>query len=77
MTQIPNTKMDKVFSFVRYNKEEKVFVIINFSSEAVSVSFEPPLFEANYTHWSSKESRVFSSDTTRKLSPWQFEVWVS
>lgn len=77
MTQIPNTKMDKVFSFVRHNKEEKVFVIINFSSEAVSVSFEPPLFEANYTHWSSKESRVFSSDTTRKLSPWQFEVWVS
>lgn len=51
MTQVPNSKMDKVFSFVRHNEHEKVFVIINFSQEAVNVTFEEPLFEGEYCYW--------------------------
>lgn len=62
--------MDKVFSFVCYNKEEKVFVIINFFSEVVLVLFELLLFEVNYIYWSSKEFCVFFFDIICKFFLW-------
>ncbi|WP_394223201.1 alpha-amylase family glycosyl hydrolase [Alteromonas gracilis] len=77
MIQVPNSKMDEVFSFVRHNEQEKMFVIINFSSEQVDVTFEEPLFEGDYTHWDSNEKSAFKSDTVRNLAPWQFEIWLT
>ncbi|MEC8231921.1 MAG: alpha amylase C-terminal domain-containing protein, partial [Pseudomonadota bacterium] len=76
MIQIPNSDMDRVFSFVRHNEKEKVFVVINFSSDHVEVAFEEPLFEGKYTHWVSNESRMFSAGSVSKIAPWQFEIWV-
>ncbi|MCB4436817.1 alpha amylase C-terminal domain-containing protein [Alteromonas sp. McT4-15] len=76
MIQIPNSDMDRVFSFVRHNESEKVFVVINFSSDHVEVAFEEPLFEGKYTHWVSNESRMFSAGSVSKIAPWQFEIWV-
>jgi len=77
MTQVPNSKMDKVFSFVRHNEHEKVFVIINFSQEAVNVTFEEPLFEGEYCYWKGSATCKFSSQTTLELEPWQFDIWVA
>ena len=77
MTQVPNSKMDKVFSFVRHNEHEKVFVIINFSQEAVNVTFEEPLFEGEYCYWKGSATCKFSSQTTLELGPWQFDIWVA
>ncbi len=77
MIQVPNSHMDKVFSFIRHDNEEKVFVIINFSNETVKVSFTEPLFKGHYTCWTSGQQCVFSRATERQLAPWQFEIWLS
>jgi glycosidase len=77
MIQVPNSQMERIFSFVRHNRDEKVFVVINFSNEAVEVSFEEPLFQGQYINWASSEKLVFSPSTTRVLAPWQFEIWIS
>jgi len=77
MIQVPNSKMDKVFSFVRCNENEKVFVLINFSNEQLEVTFEEPLFEGEYAHWERDEKKTFGADSVCKLTPWQFEIWVA
>lgn len=76
MIQVPNTVMDKIFSFVRHNGQEKVFVIINFSSESVDVSFSEPLFEGHYFDWQGNDEVVFDNTSVRTILPWQYEVWV-
>lgn len=77
MIQVPNSNMDKVFSFVRHNEDEKVFVIINFSREQVDVMFAEPLFEGEYAHWDSGERITFNADSSTKLGPWEFQIWVA
>lgn len=77
MIQVPNSHMDKVFSFVRYNTEEKVFVIINFSDNYLNVTFEEPLYRGHYTHWLNGTSCEFTADKTANLAPWGFQVWVA
>ena len=77
MIQVPNSKMDKVFSFVRHNEREKVFVVINFSKEHLEVTFEEPLFKGEYTQWQHEEKRNFETDSVCKLEPWMFEIWVT
>ena len=77
MIQVPNSKMDKVFSFVRCSENEKVFVVINFSNEQLDVTFEEPLFEGEYAHWERDEKKIFGADSVYKLTPWQFEIWVA
>ena len=77
MIQVPNSHMDKVFSFIRHDNEEKVFVIINFSNETLKVSFTEPLFKGHYTCWTSGQQCAFSRATERQLAPWQFEIWLS
>ena len=77
MIQVPNSHMDKVFSFIRHDNEEKVFVIINFSNETLKVSFTEPLFKGHYTCWTSGQQYAFSRATERQLAPWQFEIWLS
>ena len=76
MIQVPNTAMDKIFSFVRHNDQEKVFVIINFSSESVDVSFSEPLFEGHYFDWQGNDEVVFDNTSVRAILPWQYEIWV-
>lgn len=77
MIQVPNSNMDKVFSFVRHNEDEKVFVIINCSREQVDVMFAEPLFEGDYAHWDSGELITFNADSSTKLGPWEFQIWVA
>ncbi|MEE3221308.1 MAG: alpha amylase C-terminal domain-containing protein, partial [Pseudomonadota bacterium] len=77
MIQVPNSKMDKVFSFVRCSESEKVFVVINFSNEYLEVTFEEPLFQDEYTQWQHEEKRNFEAGSVCELEPWQFEIWVA
>lgn len=77
MIQVPNSSMDNVFSFVRCNDAEKVFVIINFSSHTVDVAFEEPLYKGHYTSWSSNENICFTAHTKREIAPWHFEIWLA
>jgi glycosidase len=76
MIQVPNSRMDKVFSFVRHNEREKVFVVINFSDEPVSTVFNEKLFKGEYVNWENSQKKLFSADTEIELAPWEFTIWL-
>lgn len=77
MIQVPNTQMEQVFSFVREQDGQKVFVIINLSAAPVSVSFSERLFVGTYTDSYLHRKREFREDSVVDLTAWQYQVWVS
>jgi glycosidase len=76
MIQVPNSVMNKVFSFVRHNTDEKVFVVINFSNESVNTGFYETLFEDDYTDFTTGQHHTFSTNTQLSLGPWQYKIFV-
>jgi len=76
MIQVPNSAMNKVFSFVRHNTDEKVFVVINFSNESVSTGFYETLFEDDYIDFTTGQHHTFSANTHLSLGPWQYKIFV-
>lgn len=69
--------MAQVFSFVRQEErlDDKVFVVINFSDEPITVTFEESLHFGTLQHWKRNQKTTFSSDTALTLKPWGFEIW--
>ena len=76
MIQVPNSAMNKVFSFVRHNTDEKVFVVINFSNESVSTGFYETLFEDDYIDFTTGQHHTFSANTQLTLGPWQYKIFI-
>lgn len=76
MIQVPNSAMNKVFSFVRHNTDEKVFVVINFSNESVSTGFYETLFEDDYIDFTTGQHHTFSANTQLSLGPWQYKIFI-
>ena len=76
MIQVPNSVMNKVFSFVRHNTDEKVFVVINFSNESVNTDFYETLFEDDYIDFTTGQHHTFSANTQLSLGPWQYKIFV-
>jgi hypothetical protein len=68
-----------VFSFVRRNEQDKVFVVINFSPQPQSVSFRETLFQGRYTDYLGAESAEpfeLDASTRLELKPWGYRVFV-
>ena len=76
MIQVPNSAMNKVFSFVRHNTDEKVFVVINFSNESVNTGFYETLFEDDYIDFTTSQHHTFSANTQLSLGPWQYKIFI-
>jgi len=76
MIRVPNNIPDKVFSFIRKNEIDKVFVVINFSNEPQKISFEETLFHGTYTEYLTNETVTFPSNAELKLKPWGYKIFV-
>lgn len=76
MIQVPNSAMNNVFSFVRHNTGEKVFVVINFSNESVSTGFYETLFEDDYIDFTTGKPHTFAANTQLSLAPWQYKIFI-
>ncbi len=76
MIRVWNSRPDDVFSFTRLHEDEGVFVVINFSDEPQTVSFESGPFEGGYVEYFSGDSASFDSDAQIDLAPWGYRVYV-
>jgi len=76
MIHVPNDVPAKVFSFVRQNTQNKVFVVINFSDAPQSVTFSDGLYEGQYTDVFSGAPTRLESTTRLTLPPWGYRVFV-
>ncbi len=76
MINVFNSAPAKVFSFVRRNDRDKVFVVINFSAEAQAVTFVENLHHGTYTDFFSGETVALDAATEMTLAPWGYRVFV-
>ena len=72
-----NTNNEKVFSFVRIEDGDKIFVIINLSPVEQKVAFSNNAAMGRYKNLFSKEDRVeFMGELKFDLKPWGYKVFV-
>ena len=76
MILVPNSKPDKVFSFVRQNEKDKIFVILNFSAFPQTVTFKETLYHGKYTEYFSGKSLDLDALAKMTLKPWSYQVFV-
>jgi len=76
MIHVPNSAPSKVFSFVRRKDDDKVFAVINFSSEPQRVTFVDSLYHGKYADYFSSESVELQSSTQLELPPCGYRVFV-
>jgi glycosidase len=76
MTLVPNSKPDKVFSFVRRNAQDKIFVVMNFSDLPNTVTFKETLYHGDYTEYLTGVKSKMDASTRLVLKPWSYHVFV-
>jgi glycosidase len=76
MVRVPNSHLAKVFSFVRQNEKDKVFVVMNLSPEELTVELKEALYYGAYTEFFSGEAVEFNQPTSLTLPAWSYRVYV-
>jgi glycosidase len=76
MIQVPNSQQAQVFSFIRQQDDNKVFVILNLSASPVSVEFGEDLFSGRYLDYFSQQVQEFSPAHCYEFGPWSYGVYV-
>ncbi|MBX7220981.1 MAG: alpha-glucosidase C-terminal domain-containing protein [Blastocatellia bacterium] len=76
MIGIPNSVPDKVFSFVRRNDNDKVFVVLNFSDQPQTVTFREALYHGTYTEFFSGTATTLDAASKLELPPFGYRVFV-
>lgn len=76
MIPVPNNNSKAIFSFARQKAEDKVFVVINFSDKAQSVSFNETIQLGEYTEYFSNKATVINADTQLSVPAYGYKVFV-
>ncbi len=76
MIAVPNSRPDKVFSFVRQNDADKVFVVINFSDQPQTVTFKDSLYHGKYTNYFEGQPVELDASAKLSLKPWGYQIFV-
>lgn len=75
MIKVPNSAEGKVLSFVRQNKENKVFAVFNFTGKDQEVSFQETLFQGSYIDHLTDLKVEMTGENELNLAPWEFKVY--
>ncbi len=73
--RIHTNKDKEVFAFIRENEDDRVFVLLNLSPEAVSVTLEGSQYAGEYTNLYTGERTTFGENSQASLSPWDYRVY--
>jgi glycosidase len=76
MILVPNSAPSKVFSFVRRNERDKVFVVLNFSDQTQAVTFKETLYHGRYTDYFAGQTVTLDGSTRLEMKPWGYKVFV-
>ena len=76
MLHVPNTVPARVFSFVRQNERDKVFVVLNFSGQPQTVTFAEGLELGAYTEYFNQARVELTAGAPLHLEPWGYRVYV-
>jgi glycosidase len=76
MDQVPNSAPKQVFSFVRANPKDKVFVVLNLSAAPVKASFSQSAHHGQYRDFASGAAIRVDAHTSFELAPWSYRLLV-
>lgn len=76
MERVFNSEPLKVFSFVRQNEQDKVFVLINFSEQTQEFKLDGASYVGDYTELFSNEMVTLNLQHSLQLMPWEYRVYV-
>ncbi len=79
MIEVPNSASDKVFSFVRGERGERILAVFNLSGEAQDIEFSLARHTGSYTDALSGEEAVFGESEGEaygiSLDPWGYRIF--
>jgi glycosidase len=76
MIPVPNSKPKKLLSFAREQGNDKVFIVINFSEEPQSATFNETIQLGKYTEYFSHEAKEIKPITQVTLPAYGYKVYV-
>lgn len=76
MIPVPNDNSKAIFSFARQKAEDKVFVVINFSDESQSVSFNETIQLGKYTEYFSNKTTLIDAETKLTVPAYGYKIFV-
>jgi len=76
MLKVPNDAEAHVLSFVRRNDRDKVFAVLNLSTEPRTVTFREALYHGTYTDAFSGQAATLDAATRLTLAPWGYRIFV-
>ncbi|MDI1248120.1 MAG: alpha-amylase family glycosyl hydrolase [Lacunisphaera sp.] len=76
MVQVVNTEPTKVFSFVRQNAADKVFALMNFSNETLTIKLTDGPYAGRYTEFFTGEKADIAEGAELTLATWTYRVYV-
>lgn len=77
MVKVPNSSELEILSFVRQNKNDKVFAVFNFSDKEQNATFMDDLHLGNYTNYLTGETIEITAESAINLKPWGYRVFVA
>lgn len=77
MIQVPNSCQPEVFSFVRQQAGDTVFVVLNLCDSARTVQFSESLYQGTFDELFSDGPVNLTEASQLQLNPWGYRVFVS
>ncbi|GAA6185103.1 alpha-amylase family glycosyl hydrolase [Aliiglaciecola sp. NS0011-25] len=77
MIHVANSEPERIFSFVRTDKNSKIFVVLNLSSHSLQVNFTGSLFLGEYDSFFENKSLVFKQYSELTIAPWGYQIYVN
>lgn len=75
LQRVPTSHDDRAFAFVREKDNDKVFVVLNLSDQALGLSLDGELFAGSYTELFSGEQITLEAGAGISLEPWGYYVF--
>lgn len=75
MVQVKNSAMDKVFSFVRENENDKIFALFNLSDEPQKITFSKGPQNGSYRELLQSWDYECNDDSQLDIEPWGYRVF--
>lgn len=76
MERVYTDNDEQVFAFVREKGEDKVFVVLNLSDQALDVDLFGDDYIGSYTELFAGEQQLFEAGESMELGPWDYKIFV-
>jgi 1,4-alpha-glucan branching enzyme len=75
LLKIPTSDDESIFAFIRQNRNNRIFAILNLSATQKQITLYGQVFPGNYEDIFSGNKVSFKSDAAISLEPWEYRLY--